>query len=529
MNLTIINFAVPKTGNFFADVILWLCNISSSIVVGIVLFTLLLKLITLPFDYVSRASMRKNSIKMEEMRPELERLQKQYADNKDLYNQKMMALYKKNGYSMFGSCLPTILTLVFFIIALNGFTVFSQYQNRQYFYEMSNAFNNVVYAGMEIDTVNEDPYIYRNKTGKIKVDVDRIWDINFGKGTNNESELVNDGTTVITATKAIVNTETQEYKLTVKSNNSYVVYERSFNIKDDGSVFWGAESFKISYESLMKTTLINEENNQLKNNQGKTFNEYIDSINTAENPVLGNTEKENQAAYDFITDIQQVMSAKKYRSQDDSRRFLWVKNVWVTDSPMSHPIESSWAKFRDTHAYPTTKANNVGAEKYKLLIGHLDTEKTAPNGYFILVVLTAGISLLMQLVMSKSQKAQMELQTVDGQGAQTQKIMTVMMPIMMAIFAFMYTSAFSIYIILSNIMSMATTFGINKIVDHKVKKEKEKEGKDNTKIRGRVYVPKEEPKQENTKDNKKKKDTSVNDGFLSGKADKNKHVRGRLK
>ena len=63
-------------------------------------------------------------------------------------------------------------------------------------------------------------------------------------------------------------------------------------------------------------------------------------------------------------------------------------------------------------------------------------------------------------------------------------------------------------------MSMATTFGINKIVDHKVKKEKEKEGKDNTKIRGRVYVPKEEPKQENTKDNKKKKDTSVNDGFL---------------
>ena len=26
--------------------------------------------------------------------------------NKDLYNQKMMALYKKNGYSMFGACLP---------------------------------------------------------------------------------------------------------------------------------------------------------------------------------------------------------------------------------------------------------------------------------------------------------------------------------------------------------------------------------------------------------------------------------------
>ena len=36
---------------------------------------------------------------MEEMRPELEKLQKQYANNKELYSQKMMALYKKEGYS----------------------------------------------------------------------------------------------------------------------------------------------------------------------------------------------------------------------------------------------------------------------------------------------------------------------------------------------------------------------------------------------------------------------------------------------
>ena len=114
----IINFTKPETGSFLVDIILWLVQLFSSVAVGIVLFTLLLKIITFPFDYASRASMRKNSVKMEEMRPELEKLQKQYADNKDLYNQKMMALYKKNGYSMFGACLPTILTLVIFIIAI---------------------------------------------------------------------------------------------------------------------------------------------------------------------------------------------------------------------------------------------------------------------------------------------------------------------------------------------------------------------------------------------------------------------------
>ena len=147
----IIVFDKPITGNFIVDIMVWLVSITSSITVGVVLFTLILKLITLPFDFVSRASMRRNSVKMEEMRPELEKLQKQYADNKELYNQKMMALYKKNGYSMFGACLPTILTLVIFIVALNGFTAYSQFKIRENFYAMTQSYNNVVYVGIEED------------------------------------------------------------------------------------------------------------------------------------------------------------------------------------------------------------------------------------------------------------------------------------------------------------------------------------------------------------------------------------------
>ena len=85
MSSGILNFTMPSTGSFLVEIIIWLVKISSSIVLGIVLFTVILKLITLPFDYMSRASMRKNSLKMEEMRPELQKLQKQYADNKDLY------------------------------------------------------------------------------------------------------------------------------------------------------------------------------------------------------------------------------------------------------------------------------------------------------------------------------------------------------------------------------------------------------------------------------------------------------------
>ena len=72
---------------------------------------------------------------------------------------------------------------------------------------------------------------------------------------------------------------------------------------------------------------------------------------------------------------------------------------------------------------------------------------------------------------------------------------------------------------------MATTFLINFIVDRRYKKENVV--KNDQKIRGRIYVKKEEPKQEEKKEPKKRKDDKFahEDGkdFLSGKADKKKN------
>ena len=52
---------------------------------------------------------------------------------------------------MFGSCLPMLLSIVIFIIAISAFNNYSRYENRRYFYEMSNAYNNVIYSGLEAD------------------------------------------------------------------------------------------------------------------------------------------------------------------------------------------------------------------------------------------------------------------------------------------------------------------------------------------------------------------------------------------
>ena len=92
--------------------------------------------------------------------------------------------------------------------------------------------------------------------------------------------------------------------------------------------------------------------------------------------------------------------------------------------------------------------------------------------------------ILSQFVSMKSQKDQLELQTVDGQGAQTQKMMMWMMPVMMAFFAFIYSAAFSLYIIVSTLMSTITTVIINKIVDARFAKKEGLEENNNIVRRG---------------------------------------------
>ena len=500
--MEIINFLPPESGNFIVRIIAWLVSISGAVWLGIVLFTLLIKVISLPLDYVSKANMRKNSLRMEEMRDDLEKLQKQYANDKELYNQKMMALYKKNGYSMWGACLPTILTLVFFIIAINGFTNYSNIQNQQYFYDMSLAFNSVVYEGFEVD----GEVIKKNADGSLTFNDNLIYADDDGV-----IQLVNEKGENFTLNRQFVEESgVKKLVVTTDSDNSYSQYVKTYEELTDGSIKFGIVEYRPVLDKL-KTS-------ELELN-GKNYTEFLADAEIKAQEK-GEPIEEISVAKDFILQIQQTRSAETYRSVEAG--FFWVKNVWVADNAARHPIMTNWDEFKNSYGYEDNSVNKVTSEDYSNLIKKLDKEKTEPNGYYILVVLNAASYFLMQLVNNKAQKAQMELQTVDGQGAQTQKMMTWIMPIMMAFFAFMYTAAFSIYIVLSSLISMFTTLGINAIIDKRFKKEQQANGKKNV-VRGRVYTPKQEEKKEQPK--KKgglfgKKEQQPQQDFLTGKIKK---------
>lgn len=74
---------------------------------SMVVFTLLVKLLILPLDYKSRKGMRK----MTAVQPEMLKLQKKYANDKEKLNQKTAELYRKEGVSPMSGCLPMLVSM----------------------------------------------------------------------------------------------------------------------------------------------------------------------------------------------------------------------------------------------------------------------------------------------------------------------------------------------------------------------------------------------------------------------------------
>jgi YidC/Oxa1 family membrane protein insertase len=90
------------------NLLLWLYQVLfSNFAVAVAVFTLITRLITLPFTLKQQRS----SKAMQELQPELQALQKKYANDKEKLAQEQMALYKKHGINPMSGCLPLLLTM----------------------------------------------------------------------------------------------------------------------------------------------------------------------------------------------------------------------------------------------------------------------------------------------------------------------------------------------------------------------------------------------------------------------------------
>lgn len=437
--------------NWIAKLIAGLVSAIGIVGIGVIVFTLILKCITLPLDIYSKASMRKNSLKMEKMRPQLEKLQKQYADNQQMYNQKMMEMYKKNGYSMFGACLPMIVSLVVFIVVLNAFSSFAKNQELSLFNKMANDYSAAV---LEYAPDEFNPTVTFSEPEEIS-DKD--------KDGNTQYKIIRTATYKADG-KYISFIETQ----------TVITTDRNINVEEID--FTDTKTYPVSTVYYVETSVMMNDA-EISNDLKTLKEEYINSVKKENESIENEEEKIPETISDddlcalYMKTIGRKAAEQSY--YENRVGFLWVKNIWYPDTAFNHPLKS-YSGLKSSVGFKGNK-NYIDETFYNEIIYNIKGEMKEPNGYFILIALSIGTMFLSQFIMSKSQKAQNELQTVDGQGAKTQKMMMIIMPVMFGIFSFMYSAAFSIYMIISSVWTILSTLAINYFINKKYKKLEEKE------------------------------------------------------
>ena len=529
--LTAVTSIVPSIGEI-ANISVryeWICKIIAAIIgfakdvgLGIILFTIILKLITLAPDIWSRVSMKKNALKMEAMKEDLEKLQKQYAKNKDLYQQKMMALYKKNGYSAFSACLPTIITLVFFFIVIGAFNSYSQVSERDIFDGMRVAYN----RSIEKVAAEENSSVKKVETTDDKGNVHVAYYLDYAnifakKGISGCFVVVGDDYAAdrtkaaeliavygkdiekIIRADGTFNPDYFEFKKIIDNEVQSGLIKRAeaAGLKD-ALITAGAISEKEGVYYIMDETLFWEtcpdlaaKYRVLKDKEKPEDKDETDYAAIIENVDFA-TEKasfEAKAEAKLTEELFKIIENKEieevrkgarkaaaewYEGDGNNARsviFPWVKNIWAADC--------SW-----TTALPAS--NDELSKKINVTISETDYEELTynlgrykekgfknGNGWFILVALSILSMAGSTIIMNKTQKTQMQLSSVDGDNstaASTQKMMTWMMPIMFGIFSFIYSAAFSIYMVTNSLLSTGSTLLINLIVEKSFKKKIEK-------------------------------------------------------
>ena len=92
--------------DFLFNILAWIRSWVGSWGWAMVVFTVMIRLVLTPLDIKSRVSMRKTT----KLQPQLQALQKKYANDKEKLNQKTAELYKKEHVNPLSSCLPLLLT-----------------------------------------------------------------------------------------------------------------------------------------------------------------------------------------------------------------------------------------------------------------------------------------------------------------------------------------------------------------------------------------------------------------------------------
>lgn len=353
LNIGSLILAVTKPSGMWEYFIFGLESLVKNYGLTIILITIAIKLLMLPFDFLNRYINKRNSSKMAIIKPELDKVQKRYGSNKEVLNQKTMELYKKHNYSIMGSCFGMLfnmaITMVIFFTLFSGLNKIAAYK---------------VYTEYQtLQTVYEE---------------------NIG------GELV-----------SVADEESQTTKLQVK------IDESTFEELDEEKVLVANAAVVAKYGEIKES-------------------------------------------------------------------FLWIKNIWRPDTNASVILS-----YKDFVSNAKISKDSLSEDVYNQITAPIKTQYNGWNGYYILIIMAAIITYLSSQISVWIGKAKAKKTGQPFVDAMAQnKILTYLMPVIMALFTLFYNAMFAIYIVAGALFGLVTSPLITLLVDvaydKSIKKEENK-------------------------------------------------------
>lgn len=201
----------------------------------------------------------------------------------------------------------------------------------------------------------------------------------------------------------------------------------------------------------------------------------------SEENLNGKTEEEQNE----IKKQAQEAVINKYDEIKES--FLWIKNIWRPDTNTSiipnFSEYSSIAKITvqgETEEEKEQYLENLKAE-YETIMNPIAEANKGSNGYYILTILSLIITFLSIQISSWIQRAKIKKSNLQTPEVASNKIISIILPIIMAIFTLFYNTVFALYIVTNSLISAILNPFITIIVD-KVEAKRRKKEEDKNKV-----------------------------------------------
>lgn len=463
-------------------------NVTGRYVLAIIFLTVVIKLITEIISIAQKVNSQKMNEIMAKSQPELEKVREKYANKPEILRQKENEIQKKyygnKGY--IGGCLINLVTIaisfaIFWTLfpALNSMAAYkttSNYENLKYTYanclnvvdkyyeqgaaseEEKNAmfadYKNLVFQiGKNEEGKKEIALVHKAEEGEIVVLHKTEYLTDFSETEQKTNEEGKEETVVIISNNQYINNLINRYVIEAEKEG-----ENKPETPDEGG--------EAAPEAIMIKPFADEGDGEEIPVTVEYIGDKIVGYETKENEE-GQPEQVPILLADSIKFSSNIRVIEEYDLTQD--KFLWIENIWITDSPANKSIQS----FATLNGQVPGGFEKGEEAIYNAFMPGLKDARNKTNGYFILTILCIAVPMLTMFLtklynnrkFAKKMKKEGKNAVKPAPAVGMAKWLPIVLPIVLGVFTLLYNSMFSIYLVTGQVVSLIISYPQALLVD----------------------------------------------------------------